>query len=356
MLSVASKNQSQTPDLLTDLFYAYYCARRNKRNSRSQMVFERNLSRNLIRLYDELKQGRYKPGRSMCFIIRDPVVREVFAASFRDRIVHHLLYNWLAPIFERTFIFDCYSCREGKGNLFGVKRLEHHIRSCSNNFAQPCYALKLDIENYFMCINRRILYDAVSAVLVSYSRKHSCGFDVPLALNLLSSVIFNDPVKSCYRKGQLSDWDSLQKGKSLFAAPSGCGLPIGNLTSQLFSNVYLTGLDNYVKRELKFKHYGRYVDDFYLVSTSKSELLESIPLIRNYLKTELGLTLHPRKIRITIIFKGVLFLGKVIRPLHTSVYSRVRKRSLNKFLNLLVEEHNPYRILASRQSMLFPLK
>ena len=103
------------PDLLADLFTAYYCARKNKHNTASQIRFERNLSDNLMRLYDDIVSGHYRVGRSMCFVIRDPVLREVFAASFRDRIVHHLLYNWLMPIFEPTFIYDSYSCREGKG-------------------------------------------------------------------------------------------------------------------------------------------------------------------------------------------------------------------------------------------------
>ena len=132
-LSVVSKHQSEC-DLLTDLFTAYFCARKNKRNTASQVRFERNLSENLIRLYDDLASGRYQVGRIMCFIIRDPVIREVFAASFRDRIVHHLLYNWLMPIFEPTFIYDSYSCREGKGTLFGIKRLEHHIRSVIQSY------------------------------------------------------------------------------------------------------------------------------------------------------------------------------------------------------------------------------
>ena len=130
--SAVSKHQSEC-DLLTDLFTAYFCARKNKRNTASQVRFERNLSDNLMRLYDEIVSRSYRVGRSMCFIIRDPVFREVFAASFRDRIVHHLLYNWLMPIFEPTVIYYSYSRREGKGTLFGIKRLEHHIRSCSDN-------------------------------------------------------------------------------------------------------------------------------------------------------------------------------------------------------------------------------
>ena len=226
-----SRGGVEYPNLLTDLFTAYYCARKNKRNTSSQVRFERNLSGNLMRLYDDIVSGRYRVGRSMCFVIRDPVLREVFAASFRDTIVHHLLYNWLMPIFEPTFIYDSYSCREGKGTLFGIKRLEHHIRSCSDNYRRESYVLKLDIEGYFMNISRQRLYDVIESRLLKHSSKHNVPFDLPLALRLLSQVIFNEPTKGCYRKGLIHDWDALPHSKSLFYASSGCGLPIGNLTS-----------------------------------------------------------------------------------------------------------------------------
>ena len=311
--SVASKHQSEN-DLLTDLFTAYFCARKNKRNTVSQVRFERNLSDNLMQLYDDIVSGRYRVGRSVCFIIRDPVIREVFAASFRDRIVHHLLYNWLMPVFETTFIYDSYSCREGRGTLFGIKRLEHHIRSCSDNYRKECYVLKLDIEGYFMNISRQKLYELVESRLLKYSRSHILSFDLPLALRLLSLVIFNNPMRGCYRKGKASDWDELPKSKSLFYAPEDCGLPIGNLTSQLFSNIYLSGLDDFVKRTLKHRHYGRYVDDFYSVGNSREDLLASIPHIRDYLSDVLGLRLHPRKVQIARAHRGVCFLGAVVKP------------------------------------------
>ena len=342
--------------LLTDLFTAYFCARRNKRNTSAQVRFERNLSDNLMALYEDIVSSRYRPGRSMCFVIKDPVYREVFAASFRDRIVHHLLYNWLAPVFERYFIYDSYSCREGKGTLFGVRRLEHHIRSCSRNYTRECYILKLDIEGYFMSINRQRLFDIVSARLLSHSAKHKCAFDVPLALSLLSLVIFNDPTRGCYRKGRLSDWDNIPRSKSLFRAAPGCGLPIGNLTSQLFSNIYLSLLDDYVKRDLKFSHYGRYVDDFYLVSQSKEELLQAIPRIRHFLKETLSLKLHPKKVHLVPMEKGVRFLGAVVRPYFTYPHADLLRRARTHFFDVLTEEENPYLIKAVAVSYksLFP--
>ena len=314
------------------------------------MRFERNLTDNLMQLYDDIVSRRYRVGRSMCFIIRDPVVREVFAASFRDRIVHHLLYNWLMPIFEPTFIYDSYSCREGKGTLFGIKRLEHHIRSCSDNYHKECYVLKLDIEGYFMNISRQKLYELVESHLLKYSRSHSLSFDLLLALRLLSLVIFNEPTRGCYRKGKISDWNELPKSKSLFNAPEGCGLPIGNLTSQLFSNIYLSCLDDFVKRTLKCRHYGRYVDDFYIVGNSREELLASIPSIRKFLSDVLALRLHPRKVQIVKVNRGVCFLGSVLKPycrfMKLSGVSRVNKH----IVKALIEERNPYIIKAMLES------
>lgn len=347
--SVASKHHPED-HLLTDLFTAYYCARQNKRNTASQVRFERNLTDNLIGLYNEVREFRYEVGRSMCFIIHDPVRREVFAAAFRDRIIHHLLYNWLMPVFEPTFIYDSYSCRVGKGTLFGIKRLEHHIRSCSNNFTKPTYVLKMDIEGYFMNINRSKLYDFIKKRLDDPNIQQSLSFDNKQALYLLKQIIFNDPVKGCYRKGRISDWDGLPDSKSLFHSPQGCGLPIGNLTSQLFSNVYLSSLDNYVKRTLKCRHYGRYVDDFYIVSNAKDELMPLVSKIRRFLIEELGLSLHPRKVCLYVTEKGVPFLGAVIKPYQRYVSSRTRKGSFKRMENLWIHEENPYMVQSAVQS------
>ena len=346
----ASENHPEEDDLLTDIFNAYLEARKSKRNSSPQVRFERALSDNIIALYNEISTFRYKVGRCTCFIINDPVKREVFAASFRDRIVHHLLFNWLSPIFEPTFIYDSYSCRQGKGTLFGIKRLEHHIRSCSDNYKNKCFVLKLDIEGYFMNINRELLYNIIVCKIESFSRKHSLNFNKKIAIYLLHQIIFTDPVRGCYRKGNICQWNGLPRSKSLFYAPSGCGLPIGNLTSQLFSNVYLSKLDDYIKRNLKFAHYGRYVDDFFIVSNSKEELLQSIPKIRSFLMERLGLSLHPRKVYLAPIEYGVKFLGVVIKPNGRYLSRSCKIRMKRHICNLLTDEENPYIISATIES------
>ena len=330
--------------LLTELFLSYYSARSNKRNTCSQIRFERDLSRNLIELWEEIASFQYQVGRSMCFIINRPVKREVFAASFRDRIVHHLLYRYLMPIFEPTFIYDSYSCRVGKGTLFGINRLEHHIRSVSRNYTKPCYVLKLDILGYFMSMDRAILYKMVMDTLQRKGRAEDVLF--PYVANLLPKVIFNDPTRNCYVKGRRSDWEGLPPSKSLFHTAPGRGLPIGNLTSQLFSNIYLNGLDQFVKRELHCSHYGRYVDDFYLVDSSPDFLLSCVNPIRMYLQRTLHLTLHPRKMYLQEQSKGVPFLGCVQKNGQRYPSRRAARLMRERLLDVLTFEKNPFQVRA----------
>ena len=350
-LCVPSQRQSDS-GLLTDIFKAYYQARSNKRNTYSQVRFERDLSRNLISLYEQVLGRTYRPERSMCFIIHDPVQREVFAASFRDRIVHHYLYNQLEPVFEPAFIYDSYSCRKGKGTLFGIERLEHHIRSCSENYHRQCFALKLDIEGYFMKMDRSLLFDMLQSRIDSLA---SCGrlpsgFDYDTVLFLLRQVVFLDPTKGCRIKGQLSDWRGLPSTKSLFKSAPGCGLPIGNLTSQLFSNVYLNELDQYVKRTLGFRHYGRYVDDFYIIDGSRDRLSAAIPLVADFLSSQLHLNLNYRKVKIIPVESGVPFLGAVVSPDGRHLSRRSIRRIEHRRMDSLCRERNPFALQAIMNS------
>lgn len=154
--------------LRNDVFQAYEDARKNKRNTTAQLEFEKDAEQNLIELFHELLDGTYISGKSICFLSYSPVLREVFASQFRDRVVHHLLFNYIAPIFETQFIYDSYSCRKEKGTLFGIERLEHHIRSCTNNYTENAFVLKLDIQGYFMSINKHILYNIICNKLFAY--------------------------------------------------------------------------------------------------------------------------------------------------------------------------------------------
>ncbi|RLC23210.1 MAG: hypothetical protein DRJ29_14415 [Bacteroidetes bacterium] len=247
------------------------------------------------------------------------VKREIFAADFRDRVVHHYIYNHLSPLFEKVFINDCYSCRKGKGTHYGIKRIDHFIRSCSKNYSRDCHILKLDIKGYFMSINRNILYEKV--ILYNSTK---IDFDIQLVTTLIKQTIFNDPTQNCKVKGLKKDWSGLPKSKSLFYAKHNCGLPIGNLTSQLFGNVYLNEFDHWVKKFLGIKYYGRYVDDFILIHEDKSYLQSLIEPIATYLDNELNLQLHPNKIYLQHYSKGVKYLGAVIKPHRIYIANRTK--------------------------------
>ncbi|OPZ97480.1 MAG: Reverse transcriptase (RNA-dependent DNA polymerase) [Bacteroidetes bacterium ADurb.Bin416] len=335
--------------LLTDVFRAYYDARKHKRNTLNQLRFEMNLEENLVELYRDILEGRYRVGRSVCFIVNKPVKREIFAADFRDRVVHHLLYNYLSPVFEPVFIDDSYACRKGLGTLKGIERLEHHIRSCTKNFTLPAYVLKLDIQGYFMSINRNSLYCIIERYLVRHASRFDAsvstkgGFNLQLVLYLTREVVFNDPTCGCLVRGSRSDWNGLPPSKSLFHSATGCGLPIGNLTSQLFSNIYLNELDRFIKRTLGVKHYGRYVDDFFLVHPDKWFLLNAEEQIRAFLRDRLDLTLHPKKVYLQETTKGVAYLGAVVKPYRRYMIEKTLRRILQSLrdLNALAGRNRP---------------
>lgn len=340
--------------IILDLFQAYYDARKNKRNTLNQLDFEFNLEENLINLWEELLSWKYEVGRSIYFIQNHPIKREVFAWSFRDRIIHHLIYNYISPIFEKEFIYDSYSCRKWKWTSFWIKRVKRFIRSCSENYTKDCYVLKLDISGYFMSINKDILYKKIERVLGKYcchchylawsdnlEKSNNDGirspgqvrgwlifdFDYVFLMDLINKVIYNDCTKNSIFKWKRRDYVGLPKNKSLFYAKVWYGLPIWNLTSQLFSNIYLSDFDKYIKQDLACKYYGRYVDDFIIVHQDKEFLVSLIEIIKSYLNDNLGLTLHPNKIYLQHYSKWVLFLWACIKPYR--IY--IRKRTIGYF-------------------------
>jgi hypothetical protein len=332
------KNKEQ---ILLDLFNAYYSARKNKRNTINQQQFEINYEKQLIELYQQIISYSYKPKRSICFVVNKPVKREIFAADFSDRVVHHLIYNYIMPIFNTTFLNDSYSCRIGKGTHYGIGRINKFIRSCSKNYTQNCYVLKLAISGYFMAMNKLILFDQITKTL--NKKKHKINFDIQLIISLIKIVIFNDPTKNCIVKGSRKDWVNLPTNKSLFQSKNNCGLPIGNLTSQLFGNIYLNKFDHWVKQSLGIKYYGRYVDDFILIHNNKEYLKSLIAPIQKYLQTELHLVLHPKKIYLQQYSKGVKYLGAVIKPHRIYIANRTKGNFYDaiKKQNKIVQSHKP---------------
>ena len=324
--------------LLIDLLKAYKDARRHKRRTRRQIEFEMNMETRLVELRDEIWERRYTPGRSTCFIITDPKKREVFAAEFRDRVVHHLFYNYTHELFERTFIEDSYSCRKNKGTHYGIARLKQHIASCSDNYHSLCYVLKSDIKGYFMNINRERLLKMCLMMLdkMALHASDRLGYrwievlDYDLLRYLCRVIVLNDPVENCIMKGNPQNWDDLPPSKSLFKTERGCGLPIGNLTSQLFSNVYLNEFDQFMKRVCGCKHYGRYVDDAFVVDRSKKRLRKLIESIETFLHQNLDLSLHPDKTIIKDVIYGIEFLGAYVKPYRSYVRNGTKRRIIKK--------------------------
>ena len=324
--------------LLIDLYTAYYDARKHKVKRSYVQKYENNLAENLNTLCDELYNRTYIPLPSKCFIIDLPKKREIFAAMFRDRIVHHLYFNYTHELFERTFIKDSYSCIKGRGTHYGINRINDFCRKESLNWQRKCYVMHIDIRGYFMHIERKRLKqladESLNKMMSHRISKHSTELwsdkiDIDLVKYLTDIIVNLDPKKNCIMVGDEEDWIGLDEAKSLLKTKDGLGLPIGNLTSQLFSNVYLNPFDQFVKRELKCKYYGRYVDDAAIVSHDKEMLLSFVPKIQSFLKDKLGLELHMGKLVISEVHKGVEFLGAYIKPYRTYISKDTLQRMKN---------------------------
>jgi hypothetical protein len=320
--------EDETKIPLEDIFTAYYECRKNKRNKTGALQFEVDLENNLVKLWEEINTGTWEPRPSTVFIVEKPVTREIFAASFRDRVVHHLVIGRLNALFEKCFIYDSYSCRKGKGTHFGVSRASRFIRRTIKPNV-TAWVLKLDIRGYFMSINRNILFKKLELFI----NEHYHAPDRELIKKLCRIIIFNEPAKNCIYHSPLKLWEKLPRDKSLFTAKKNCGLPIGNLTSQVFANFYLNEFDHFIKKECGIKNYGRYVDDFIIVHPNRTFLKRLIPRIQKYLHNNLGLKLHSKKIYLQPCYNGVKFLGCFIKPSHIVI----NHRTINNFKHSLLE-------------------
>ncbi|MDR0833692.1 MAG: hypothetical protein LBN93_05830 [Candidatus Symbiothrix sp.] len=302
-----------------DLHTAYLHCRVNKRQTASAQTFEREETENLTQLVNDINNNTYTIGQSIAFIVDKPVTREIFAAAFRDRIIHHWIIDKLNPLFEKEFIYDSYSCREGRGTLFAVNRVDRFIRSCSQNYQKDTYVLKLDIRGFFMSISKDILWNK----LQQFIKDKYLADDQDLMLELVEQVVMNDCTHKCYIKSPRWKWKNLPTDKSLFNRGH-VGIPIGNLTSQVFANFYLTCFDHFMKSTLGLKYYGRYVDDFFVIHNDKQFLLSLIPKVEAYLKDELHLTLHPKKRQIGHCKRGMKFVGTFLLPNRTYTDKRTK--------------------------------
>lgn len=292
-----------------DIFNAYIDCRRSKRNSRSAIAYETRFEYRLSELLDEINSGEYKIQPSQVFVVEYPKPREVWAASFRDRIVHHLVYNDIGPYFEARFIEDTFSCIRGRGTLAASNRLTDFHRKITNNYDFDCWALKFDIKNFFVSIDKDILWKQFESVVGSTS----------LTSRLLRQIIYNSPTESPIIASG-SRFDLVPNHKSLWNAGVDKGLPIGNHTSQFSSNVYLDPLDKFVKHTLRAKHYVRYVDDAVILHSSRDILQKYMIQIECFLRDNLRLELHPNKCSIKKASQGIDFVGTIIKPYR--IYTR----------------------------------
>lgn len=291
------------PFSMADLVQAWLDCRRAKRNSASALSFERDVEHHLCALRDELLAGTYHPGRSICFVITHPKPREVWAADFRDRIVHHLLYNHIAPAFHARFIANSCACIPGRGTLYAAQRLEHSVRGVTHNWARPAWYLKCDLANFFVAIDKHALFAQIARHVPE-----------PWWLALARTILFHDPRTDVELRGSRALLARVPPHKSLFNAPADTGLPIGNLSSQFFANIHLDALDQFAKHQLKARHYVRYVDDFVLLHESPQVLHQALQRIDAWLPERLGARLNPKKTILQPIDRGIDFVGHVIKP------------------------------------------
>ena len=294
---------------LKNLILAHKKARKHKTKKKDVKEFEENLAYNLKLLHDELKTQTYFPKPPKTFILRDPKTRKISKSDYRDRVIHHALCNIIEPIFEKSFIYDSCANRKNKGTLFAIKRFNKFKRKVSRNgklngwFNRnqiKGYCLKADIRHYFQEVNHEIL------------------------LKLIRRKIQDEETLGLIKR-TLASGD--RRANSIFSK----GMPLGNLTSQFFANVYLNELDYFVKQRLKAKYYLRYVDDFIILHKSKLQLKLWKEQIENFLYKNLNLELHKDKSKIINLSKGIDFVG--FRNYY--YFNLLRKRNIRNIINKL---------------------
>lgn len=279
------------------LFLAWEAFRRGKGAREDVQRFEFALEENIFALLHDLRSRSYKHGPYHAFLVHDPKTRRIHRATVRDRVLHHALVLALNPVFEPSFIAHSFACRRGKGTHRGVRSLDAMLRSVSRNGTRACHVLKCDISRFYASVRHDTLLHILERTL--------CDEEM---LRLVREVV------SSFTAGYSNPGE----------APR--GLPLGNLTSQLFANVYLHELDMVIKHQLRVRHYVRYMDDFAIVSDDPVYLESLLPSVRMFIDRALGLTLHPRKVTIRKFRQGIDWLGYVLLPGHRGVRRSTRRR------------------------------
>ena len=286
---------------------AYLDCRKRKRSTVGATEFELAYVHNLVELMNEVNSRQYKIGKSICFVVRYPRYREVFAGEFRDRVIHHYIALRLEPLFERIFCGRTYNCRKGKGQLAGVTQLAEDIREESENYTKDAYIMKVDLKGFFMSI----IKSKLARMVDDFIAEHYKGDDKEDLRWLCNLVVMHRPELNCERRSPLWMWNFIPKEKSLFTNGEYRGIAIGNLFAQLFANFLLNTID--WKIDAVCVRHNRYVDDISFVSKNKEKLLSIIPMLRTEIG-KLGLSLNEKKFYLQHYSKGVQFTGAVIKP------------------------------------------
>jgi len=304
---------------LENLFLAWAEFKRGKRSKADVQEFELRLEDNIFAIWEELEACRPRRIIYERFHITDPKPRIINKTSVAERVIHQAIYRVLMPLFDRTFVFDSYSCRKLKGTHKAFERLVIIARKQSQNYSGSCWALKCDIRKFFHSIDHKIL------------------------VNLLSKRIADRKLM-----------DLLQEIVESFEYSPGQGMPLGNLTSQLFANVYLDPLDKFVKHKLKTKYYLRYADDFMILAESKVVLENYLVEIKKFLDNKLKLVLYPDKITLRKLAWGLDFVGYVAHP----KFNLPRKKTVQRIFTKLetIQVNHPDKLNESLQSYLGYLK
>ncbi|MBI2325851.1 group II intron reverse transcriptase domain-containing protein [Candidatus Collierbacteria bacterium] len=306
---------------LENLLYAYAQAQQDNRYKRKICAFTFSLEENLFDLRWELSRGLYVPRPYTYFMLHDPKTRSIAAPNFRDRVVQHALVNVIQPLFERQFIYDSYACRTNKGTHFAAKRLKKFLMAARSFHGKdtPIYVLQCDIRKFFQSVSWDILLKIIGKTI-------SCQKTVSLIKTIVTThhnvVPAQTPLCS-----QLSLFSSSENpAETSISVAQRTGLPIGNLTSQLFANVYLNALDHFIKDRLRIRWYGRYMDDFFVLHHDRAYLKQLCDTINTFLQQKLHLCLHPKKLTIKNVSSGVPFVGYRIFYDHVLVRGNTLRR------------------------------
>ena len=329
-----SNEQTEIPfrDFTFEKFYKCFKATKNSDTKKEYIL---NLNHIYSFLRENLDNYKYYPQPYNCFLVSEPKPREIFAPAFIDRIMQHYLVSKIRKI-EEFFIEDNYANRKEKGTHKAIQKVQYYMRQIPQKTA---YYMQCDIKSFFLSIDKNILWKILE--------KHIKSLKYPLLeekeiLYLANKILYQDEIHNLNLTGSKHLLNTIPKHKSMFHKKKSKGLPIGSLTSQLFSSIYLNELDQFITKQLGIKRYVRYVDDFVIIEDDKEKFNSYQKQIRLFLKTKLDLELHPNKTKIQHTTKGLDFLGYIIR-LH---YLLVRKRTINmlktklRFFNYILNPEN----------------